>query len=64
MYYVYILEREINGDFYKGSSQDYIKRVAQHNNGESESTKSKRPWRLIFVRAFETKTDALIEEKD
>ena len=63
MYYVYILESLIDGDYYKGSTEDYDKRLIQHNNGESQFTKSKMPWRLIFVKVFETKKEALIEEK-
>jgi putative endonuclease len=63
MYYVYILESEVDGDFYKGSTQDYMKRLEQHNNGESEFTATKRPWKLIFVQVFETKKEALIQEK-
>ena len=63
MYYVYILESLLDGDFYKGYTSDYIKRVEQHNNGESDFTKTKMPWRLVFLQAFETKKEALIQEK-
>jgi putative endonuclease len=63
MYYVYILESLVDGDFYKGSSSDYIKRLAEHNNGESQFTRSKMPWKLVFVRTFATKPEALVEEK-
>ena len=63
MYYVYILESSIDGDFYKGSSSDYLKRFSDHNNGESKFTKTKGPWKLVFVRPFEAKREALIEEK-
>ncbi|HPA35223.1 MAG TPA: GIY-YIG nuclease family protein [Chitinophagales bacterium] len=63
MYYVYILESLLDGDFYKGYTSDYIKRLEQHNNGESDFTKTKMPWRLVFLQAFETKKEALIQEK-
>jgi putative endonuclease len=63
MYYVYILESLLDGDFYKGYTSDYIKRLEQHNNGESNFTKTKMPWRLVFLQAFETKKEALIQEK-
>ena len=55
MFYVYILESEIDGDFYKGSTEDYVKRLAEHNRGESQFTRSKMPWKLIFVRKFNDK---------
>jgi putative endonuclease len=63
MYYVYILESEVNGDFYKGSTGNYQKRLEQHNNGESKFTSTLCPWKLIFVQKFATKSQALIQEK-
>lgn len=63
MYYVYILESLSNGDFYKGSTENYVERLKQHNLGESQYTRSLGPWKLIFVQAFETKTEALKREK-
>jgi putative endonuclease len=63
MYYVYVLESLIDGDFYKGSSVDYVKRTEEHNRGENQYTRSKMPWKLIFAQQFETKKEALIQEK-
>ena len=63
MYYVYILESLLDGDLYKGCTDNYEKRLLEHNNGESQFTRSKSPWKLIFVQAFETKREALIREK-
>ena len=63
MYYVYILESRVDGDFYKGSTEDYLKRLDEHNTGQSNFTRTKMPWKLIFVRRFDTKREALIEEK-
>jgi putative endonuclease len=55
MYYVYIIESLIDGDYYKGSSSDYRRRLSEHNKGESKFTRSKMPWKLIFAQAFESK---------
>ena len=63
MYYVYILESISDSDFYKGSTENYWKRLEQHNSGDSQFTRSKMPWRLIFVQQFDNKRAALIEEK-
>jgi putative endonuclease len=63
MYYVYILESLVDGDFYKGSTSDYLKRLDSHNRGESRFTRSKLPWKIVFVQQFEGKTEALIQEK-
>jgi putative endonuclease len=63
IFYVYILESLIDGDFYKGSTSDYTRRLEEHNNGASKFTRSKRPWKLVFVQAFPILRDALIQEK-
>jgi putative endonuclease len=63
MYFVYIIESLMDGDFYKGCSENYQRRLEEHNRGESKFTRCKLPWKLIFVQAFETKRDALIRER-
>ena len=60
---MYVLESLIDGDFYKGSSENYLKRLQEHNRGESKFIRTKGPWKLIFAQAFETKRAALIQEK-
>ena len=63
MYFVYIIESAQSGIFYKGSTGDYTRRLNGHNDGKSQYTKGKGPWKLVFVQAFDNKTDALIMEK-
>jgi putative endonuclease len=50
------------GIFFKGFTQDIEKRIFEHNNGLSRYTSGKRPWVLVYFKAFETKTLALKEE--
>ncbi len=40
MYFVYIIESLADGDFYKGLTTNYLKRLDEHNNGESRFTAS------------------------
>ena len=63
MFYVYIIESLMDGTFYKGFSTDYEKRLREHNDGESQYTSSKRPWKLVYVEIHETKTEALKRER-
>ncbi|KKR86354.1 MAG: GIY-YIG catalytic domain protein [Candidatus Curtissbacteria bacterium GW2011_GWA1_41_11] len=51
-YYVYILQSQKDNSFYIGYTTDLIKRFKQHNNGESQSTKPFRPYKLLFYEAF------------
>ena len=62
-YYVYILQSEIDGTYYKGSAADYMKRFSEHNAGLSRYTSSKIPWKLIYVEEHSDKRSALIREK-
>lgn len=62
MYYVYII-RNKDKKFYKGSCKDIKIRLDDHNNGRVFSTKSGRPWSLLYFEAFASKSDALREEK-
>lgn len=62
MYYVYILRSDSLGKLYKGSTEDLCERVKRHNSGKVKSTKSGKPWELVYDEAFKSKRDALREE--
>lgn len=62
-YYVYIIQSEVDGTYYKGSSQNPIMRLEQHNLGLSKYTSIKTPWKLVYIESLQTKTDMLIREK-
>ena len=58
MFVAYIIESERTGTWYYGHSGDVERRVSDHNEGRNRSTRGKGPWRLVFVREFESKADA------
>src|SRR5262245_51466582 len=62
-YYVYILKSQVDGTYYKGSSEDYIRRFEEHNAGLSEYTSRKIPWDLIYVEEHAEKKSAIIRER-
>jgi putative endonuclease len=62
-YYTYILQSEKDGKNYAGYTQDLNLRFEQHNNGEVESTKYRRPLNLIYFEACLNQKDALKREK-
>ncbi len=62
-FYVYILQSEQDGTFYKGYTEQPLERLKQHNNQESSYTSSKVPWKLVGLLVFATKKEALIKEK-
>ena len=63
MHHVYILYSKSRDRFYVGYSQDPCKRLLRHNEGINRSTKSGRPWILLWTRAFTDKTEALRFER-
>ena len=62
-HFTYIIQSIKDNTWYYGYSTDPVVRLKFHNRGASRYTKSKVPWRLIFVREFETKSEALNFEK-
>ena len=58
MYYVYILCSQKDNNLYTGYTNDIKRRLAEHNGGKVESTKSRRPLKLIYYEAYIEKTDA------
>ena len=62
-YYVYILQSEIDSIFYKGFTENPIKRLVQHNAGEMNYSSKKIPWKLVGLLIFDTKKGALVAEK-
>ncbi|MBK9283338.1 MAG: GIY-YIG nuclease family protein [Sphingobacteriaceae bacterium] len=62
-FYVYVIQSEFDGSFYKGFSENYIERLNQHNNAWSKYTSTKMPWKLVHVEIFTDKKSTLKREK-
>ncbi|MEI6716647.1 MAG: GIY-YIG nuclease family protein [Candidatus Saccharibacteria bacterium] len=63
MYFVYVIQSELNKKLYVGFSQNPKQRLETHNSGGNVSTKSARPWILIYIEGYRDKTDAMDREK-
>ena len=63
MFCVYILYSKSLQIYYKGFSTDFLKRLEYHNSGMSTYTSRASDWELVYLKSFEIKKDALIEEK-
>ena len=49
MFFVYMLESEVNGDFYKGMTSDVSKRLAESiMKAKAGSQKALVPWKLVL----------------
>ncbi len=58
MFYLYILKSYKYDELYIGSTNDLKRRLVEHNNGKTHSTKLKRPYRLIYYEAYGVESDA------
>jgi len=58
MIFVYVLQSESDSGLYIGMSGDLRRRFEQHKGGESQSTKGRRPWKLIYYEAYLDRADA------
>ena len=61
-YVAYILQSEPFGTYYYGSAKDIERRLKRHNAGIVRSTKAKRPWKLHYQGAFQTRSEAYRRE--
>lgn len=63
MFYVYVLQSEVDEGLYIGFTGDLKRRLAEHQEGLSFSTSYRRPWRLIYYEAYLDEADALGRER-
>ncbi len=61
MYYIYVLQAEIDGRFYLGCSSNLRSRLKAHNARQNKSTKySKR--KLVYYEAYQSESYARLRE--
>lgn len=58
MFYVYIIQSLKNNRYYIGSTNDYIRRLKEHNYGKSNYTKLTTPFKLVYLEKFLTLKEA------
>jgi putative endonuclease len=56
-YRVYVIKNR-QGKFYIGLSDDVVRRVEQHNTGQSRWTKGRGPWEIVWQSEELSLTDA------
>ena len=57
VYRVYVLQNR-EGRFYVGLSDDLLRRVREHNDGQSQWTKGRGPWSVVWQSQELTLTEA------
>jgi putative endonuclease len=62
-YFVYAIRSKKDRRIYVGMSENPERRLTEHNSGETKSTKSYRPWILIYKKFIGSRIEARKEEK-
>lgn len=62
-YYVYILQSKKDNKFYTGYTKNLKLRFEEHQKGNIESTKNRKPFKLIYFEGCLNQQDATHREK-
>ena len=63
MHYTYVLLSKVDGNFYVGYTKDLKQRFELHNKGQIQSTKNRKPLKLVYYEACIDQQDATKREK-
>lgn len=59
---VYILQSLKTNRYYCGQTQNLAERLERHNSGRNRSTKSERPWQLVWQAEVSNRSEAVLLE--
>jgi putative endonuclease len=62
-YFIYAIKSRVDNRLYIGFTKDLERRIMEHNQGKTKSTKGFRPWDLIYNESAQTRLEARKREK-
>jgi putative endonuclease len=62
-YFTYILQSDKDGSYYIGQTNDVFYRLNKHNQGKCRYTKTKTPWKLVWVRQYSSRSESVRQER-
>ena len=63
MFYTYVLLSRKDKRLYVGWSEDLKRRIKEHNNGQVQATKGRRPLKLVYYEACLIESLAIRRER-
>ena len=60
---LYILQSQTTDRFYIGVTDDLARRLREHHERQTPSTRGRGPWTLVYTEAYMTRVDALARER-
>lgn len=58
MFYVYLLKSLKDNNYYIGQTNNVERRLSVHNLGQVQSTKYRRPFKLVGYQPYDTRNEA------
>lgn len=62
-YFTYVLQSQKDGKLYIGWTDDLEERLSNHNDGEVDSTRERKPLKLVYYEGCLSKEKAIAREK-
>ena len=62
MYFVYAIYSDSRNYLYVGLSDNVERRLREHNSGKNRTTRPYRPFRLIHMESFNSRSEARARE--
>ena len=63
MWKVYIIKSQKIKKYYIGCTNNFKRRLLEHNNGHNQTTEKDRPWILVYSENFSNQKVAYAREK-
>ena len=64
MYIIYILQSQKTQRYYVGQTNDLGDRLKRHNDGRVKSTKTGKPWKLVYSEEYQNRQTAYKRERE
>ncbi len=63
MHWIYIIKSNPYGKLYIGSTDNLVRRLKEHNDGQNKSTKPYLPWKIAYTEGYFLREDAVDRER-
>ena len=61
---MYILQSSTSGRYYIGHTDEMARRVIEHNLGMAKYTRREKPWKIVYVENYSTRSAAMKREME
>ena len=59
---MYILQSSTSGRYYVGHTDEISRRLTEHNLGMAKYTRREKPWKIVYVENYATRSAAMRRE--